>query len=476
MSGALSPPQRLSGLDAAFLALDNRYSQMHTLKFAVLEPNQPGVVLTPEVVAEVLRRRLHAVPCYTQKLKFVPLGLHHPLLVNATDFRFEDHIHTVTVPQPGGRRERDAIIADICGGTLDRRRPLWEMWILDGLAGGRVGCLIKLHHTLADGRVAANQLLAFANAEEADLNVTDNTPTTFALIRDGLADRVRDLGNILALICDTRRTMQATRAIREHAPVRIPKLMSSPPTLFAERVTPARTWGTASLLLSQVTAVAKHYGVSVNDVLLAMLSGAVRGYLLAHGTLPDDPVPTMLPVDTSSPEAADELQGNHWSALMTTLATDEPDAVERLRTIRASMNVAKQIRNARGDLLERWAQYINAALLTKAATAYLESRFAARGKFPTVGVSNVRGPDSAASAGSAKVAEFYSVGPLPTSAVNVTAWSYAGQFNISLLAGRNVVPDAYEFLGLMRDALKELSDRAGMGWRAEELSEGRSLS
>lgn len=451
---------RLSGLDAAFLALDNRFSQMHTLKFAVLEPVDAAVPLTADVIFEMFPKHLHAVPCYTQKLRMVPFGLHHPVLVNATDFRFEDHVHVRTVPAPGGRRERDAVIADVCGGTLSRNRPLWELWILEGLEGGKLGCLIKLHHALADGRVSINQLLTFADAAPAALDIHENTPAPITLIRDGLRDRMLDLAKIPALIRDTRRMRRETKAIIEEATSTPPSLLSCPPTLFSERVSPVRTWGTASLPLAQVSTVAKSYGVSVNDVLLTMLGTAAREYLIRHDALPSRSLPGMLPVDTSTPDIADALQGNHWATLMTTLATDESDIVARLHAIRAAMAVGKQLRKARGGLFERYAQYLNVALLRPIATAYLESRLAKQGKLPPLGASNVRGPDSPAVIEGVRISEFYSVGPLPTSAVNVTAWSYAGQFNMSLLTGRNVIPDAYEFLDLMREALEELHDRA----------------
>ena len=469
-------PQRLTGLDTAFLALENRFSQMHTLKFAVLEAVDADRPLTPEAVMDFLRRRVHAVPCYSQKLRTLPFGLHHPVFVAATDFDPIDHMHVVTVPAPGGRRERDAVIADICGRKLDRRRPLWELWILDGLEGGRIGALTKLHHTLADGRVSTNQILAFAAAPDADLPAGTNTVTYFQLIVSALADRLRDIAKLPALIVDTRRTMRATRRIRGAAPVAIPGMRSAPPTPFDKRASEARTWGTASLPLVHLRLVAKYYQVSINDVLLAMFGTAVRNFLLARGVLPEQSIPATLPVDTSTSEHAGELQGNRWSALTTTLATDEPDIVERLRTISVSMDSAKEIRNARGDLLERWAQYLNLPLMQNVVTAVANSSLAERSGAPVLGTSNVRGPDSIQMMGDFAVSEFYSVGPINHAGMNVTAWSYAGQFNMSLLAGRNVVADPYEILDSMRDGLHELAVRAGIDVQPDRKSDRRTVS
>jgi diacylglycerol O-acyltransferase len=468
MSGAEGSTSRLTGLDAAFLALENRYSQMHTLKFGIFESCTPGEPLDADAIWGLLKRRLHAVPCYAQKLMCVPFGLHHPLLVNATDLDIADNVHIVAVPEPGGRRERDAVIANICGGTLDRRRPLWELWILEGLQGGRVGCLMKLHHTLADGRIAGNQLHAFASAPDADLAVDDNAPTKTVLIRDALIDRARDAAKLPRLIRDAARTMRATRAIRKQAPVQVPGLTSCPSTMFDQQVSQERTWGTASVPLSALASVAKHHKVSINDVLLTMVGSAARQYLIDHDTLPKRSLTAELPVDTSSEEDAGALQGNRWAMLTTTLATDQPDIVQRLHAIRASMSVAKEIRKARGDLMQRWAQYINFPLLQKLVTGVVESRLASMGLFPAIGASNVKGPDPAPVVGELRLCDFYSVGPLNHNGLNVTAWSYAGRFNISLLTGRNLIPDASMFLGPMLDALHELSDRAGINWRANE--------
>jgi diacylglycerol O-acyltransferase / wax synthase len=467
MSGNRGSGSRLTGLDTAFLAMENRYSQMHTLKFGIFESCIPGKSLTADAIWVLLRTHLHAVPCYTQKLMFVPFGLHHPLLVNAVDFDISNQVHVVTVPEPGGRRERDAVIADICGGTLDRGRPLWELWILEGLQGGRVGCLMKLHHTLADGRVAGNQLQAFAAASEADLLVADNAPTRTALIRDALIDRARDTAKLPGLIRDTYRAMRVTRRIRRDSQAQVPGLTSCPSTLFDQRVGQTRTWGTVSVPLSVLSSVAKHYKVSINDVFLTMFGSAARRYLIDHGTLPRKSLTAGLPVDTSSEADAGALQGNRWAMLMTTLATDEPDIVKRLYAIRGSMNVGKQLRKARGDLMERWAQYINLPLVQKAITAVAGSRLASAGLFPAIGASNVKGPDSAPVVGELRVCDFYSVGPLNHNGINVTAWSYAGQFNISLLSGRNLIPDASMFLGPMIDALHELAASAGIDWQAD---------
>ena len=120
---AAEPPQRLTGMDTLFLAMESPTSQVHTLKLSILESAHAGQPLDAVVVREAIEQVVHAVPCYSQKLKPVPLGLHHPLLVGAGDFRLDDHVRHREVPPPGGPRERDRVIAEVCGSPLDRRHP-----------------------------------------------------------------------------------------------------------------------------------------------------------------------------------------------------------------------------------------------------------------------------------------------------------------------------------------------------------------
>jgi diacylglycerol O-acyltransferase / wax synthase len=452
-------PQRLSGLDTAFLAIETPHSQMHTLKLSILE-SATGGPLDVETVKAALRRQLYAVPCYTQKLQLVPFGLHHPLLVGVKDFDVDRHIRVVKVPAPGDRLQRDHSIANICGGALDRGRPLWELWILDGLEGGRIGCLLKLHHCLADGRVATNQLLALTGADPGDPRLADTALPTGRLVLEALRDRVTDLTELPSTIATTVRAVRATRAIRDEADVMVPGMFGGTRTRFSQRVSAQRTWGTATVPVSALTRAAKGFGVSVNDVLLTMVGTAVRHYLDSRGELPDTSLAAGLPVDASSPEDAGALQGNKWSMVMTTLATDVADVVDRLYAVHDCMTVSKAIRREKSDLLEAWARYINLPLVQALMRVSSTAGLLGRAKLTSFGISNVKGPAESMRIGPLRVVDFYSVGPLMEgSGVNVTAWSFAGRFNISVLSARNILDDGGEFLGLMVTALDELIAR-----------------
>ena len=452
--------RRLSGQDAFFLAMETPVSQVHTLKLSVLESAWPEVELTADIVREAISQVLHAVPCYTQRILPSPLGLHHPVLVDDSAFDLDNHVFHRRVPEPGGVRERDAIISDVCGAPLDRRHPLWQIWILTGLQGGRTAVLLKLHHSLADGRVATNQLKAFTSAVPEPLPVVPDPPSVGSGLRYALSDRLTDLAALPALVRDTVQRRRAVKSIRSQAPNDSARLTGGTRTRFSEPPSAQRSWGTVSLPLADVKAVSKRYDVSINDVLLTMTGYALRRYLQERGELPDSSLTAGLPMDTSGPDEATALQGNKWATSFVSLRTDDADVVMQLRDIHKSMAVAKAIRQARGDLAERWMQYISLPLLSAPIRVITKTDLLGRAGLPAVSVSNVRGPSGELHFGGLTVADFFSVGPLVSGAgLNITAWSYANRFNISLLSAHNIVPDPDAILHLMTEGLRELADR-----------------
>src|ERR1700736_5075558 len=151
--------QRLTGLDAGFLYMETPTLHMHTLKISVLDPSTvPGGYSFGNVKQE-LASRLHLLPPFRRRLVEVPFGIHHPVWIEDPDFDIDWHIHRIAVPAPGGQREFCDLISDIASRQLDRSRPLWEIWVVEGLEAGRVGFVAKIHHSVADG-VAAADLLA----------------------------------------------------------------------------------------------------------------------------------------------------------------------------------------------------------------------------------------------------------------------------------------------------------------------------
>src|SRR5438309_2173557 len=179
--------ERLTGLDAGFLYMETPSLHMHTLKIAVLDPAEVPGGYRFELVRELLATRLRHLPPFRRRLVEVPFGLHHPVWIEDPDFDLDWHIRRVAVPAPGGQREFGELISDIASRQLDRTRPLWELWVVEGLEHGYVGIVAKIHHAAADGVAAAAMLASVldpsAGAEaEPDQWQPDRMPARLELL------------------------------------------------------------------------------------------------------------------------------------------------------------------------------------------------------------------------------------------------------------------------------------------------------
>src|SRR5437870_7410604 len=176
--------ERLTGLDAGFLYMETPTLHMHTLKIAVIDPADVLGGYRFELLKEVLASRLHHLPPFRRRLVEVPFGLHHPVWIEDPDFDLDYHVRRVAVPAPGGPKEFAELISDIASHQLDRRRPLWELWVVEGLEHGHVGVVAKIHHSAADGVAAAAMLanvLAVGAEEDVDRWQPDDVPSDWSL-------------------------------------------------------------------------------------------------------------------------------------------------------------------------------------------------------------------------------------------------------------------------------------------------------
>ena len=204
--------ERLTGLDAGFLYMETPSQHMHTLKVAVLDPSTIPDGYSFERVAEVLAQRLHLVPSFRRRLVNVPLRLHHPVWIEDPDFDLAAHLHRAVLPAPGGDQELDDLMSEVVSTPLDRSRPLWELWAVEGLAGGHVAFVAKIHHCLADG-VKAAELLATVLDEHADTPAPDPhawqpepEPSRWRLLADAVVDLARELAHLPGLLVRTFRS------------------------------------------------------------------------------------------------------------------------------------------------------------------------------------------------------------------------------------------------------------------------------
>ena len=464
--------ERMEGVDAGFLYMETPSMHMHTLKIALLAPRRH---VDLEEFTEALMSRLHQLPPMRRRAVPAPFHLNHPLWVVDDDIDPRHHVFHHHLPAGATMADLEDAIGEIASTPLDRSRPLWEVHLLEGLADGRLGAVAKIHHALADGG-AANAMLAnvadqFGAARAEPVTAPERLPGRGRQAVMALQDAIAQIWTLPAVL---RRTLVGLVGLvrhKRHSRVSTPRpLLDTPRTPFNGPLTPRRNFTTVSLPLAEARRVRELHGVTLNDVVLAVVAASLRAFLTTHGGRPVAPLIAGVPVGTDVPGGPVRLHGNRVSNLFTTLATDIDDPVERLHQISRITRETKHVQQALGpDLLREWVQFTPPAPFS--AVLRLYSRWRAAGHHPppfNVVVSNVRGPAEPASVAGAELTDVFSVGPLIEGiGLNITAWSYVDRLNFSLLGCPDLVPDLRPLAAEFGTALQELGavPAAGPGSR-----------
>jgi WS/DGAT/MGAT family acyltransferase len=360
----------------------------------------------------------------------------------------------------------DAVIAEIASAPLDRRRPLWELWLLEGLAEGRVAAVGKVHHAVADGAAVAALLAHVLDPSGTRLAepggptwTAERVPSWAELLRQALRERLRLLARFPALAARTARNVTAVLRRRRTLSVAPPRpLLDTPHTSLSGALTARRAFASTGLVLDEVRAVKRAFGTTLNDVLLALVADALRDYLEARGERPARALVAEVPVATDAPGSA-RLAGNRLSNVFTSLCTDVADPGARLRTIHEVTRAAKALHGALGpDLYEAWMEIVPPRLLTWTMRLYSRLRLADRHR-PAVNVivSCVPGPAHPLGWPGGRLEAIYSVGPvIEGAAINVTAWSYADRLCVGVLTCPDLVPDPHALAAGLHRALGRL--------------------
>jgi diacylglycerol O-acyltransferase len=460
--------QRLSGQDAFFLYRETPTVLQHTLKVAVYEPSS-----TPRSYDEVkasIARHLHLMPPLRRRLVPVPLGLHHPVWIEDPDFDLDFHVRRAGVPAPGGPRELDEMVSEIASHALDRSRPLWELWLLEGLAGGRQAAALKIHHALADGVASAALMDRTAVRSAFESPPPPETawqpepfPSRWRLVRDALVDWLRTLARLPALLAKTARGVRRLVAARRAAKVHAPLAWDTPDTPFNTALRGRRVFATTSFSLADCKRVKQAFGTTLNDVVLALCAGSLRRWLDARGPLPHRPLIASIPVAGDEEGQARRLQGNRVAYFQTALHVELADPVERLLATREVTLEAKRELEIMGrETVIDWMEYLPAVPYT--LLKRLQSRLRLADVVPSPSnlvVSNVSGPRERIYWNGARLVEFYSVGPLSEGiGLNLTVWSYCDRMYCALLACHDQIHDPHEITEGLHDELRELLGRA----------------
>ncbi|MGB8329091.1 MAG: wax ester/triacylglycerol synthase family O-acyltransferase [Polyangiales bacterium] len=460
--------ERFTGQDASFLYMETPSVHMHTLKVAVLDlPTKIPYADVFDLVRVSMESRLHLVPRLRQRPVEVPGGLHHPIWVNDPHFNIGRHLYRSKITAPGGPREMDQAIGEIASIQLPRDRPLWETWLLEGLADGGVVLVTKIHHSLADGVASANILgkLMSIEADQDDLNapnpawVPEPIPSGRTLIADALHDQREQLGEIGPLVKRTITGGITVLANIKHRATAVPYPFVTPRTVFNRTLSPQRSFASTSLPLADLKAVKDAAGVTLNDVVLATVAGALDRFFESRGEKLRRPLIASVPMAVGEPGDAPRTAGNRVANLFTSLCNDVNEPLERLRKIHAVTEQSKKVQQQLGiETMLDWSEVAPAVAYRWILRAYSQSGLSDVIPPPAnLIVSNVRGPDHPLYLAGARLRAIYSVGPaLEGIGLNITGWSYCGELAFALVADGQAVPDPHAITDALRPALDDL--------------------
>ena len=458
-------------MDASFLYFETPSMHMHVAMTAIFDPStMPGGYEFTKI-KEFIESRLHLVPPFRRRIVEVPFRLNHPIWVEDPEFDLDYHIRRIGAPSPGGHEELAEVAAQIASTPLDRSRPLWELYVVEGLADGNIGVVTKMHHCAVDGVSGAELMVNLFDLEPGgreldppEARKPEPIPSDLEMVRHALASRARRQIGIIPLLGTTVRT--ATKLVSRH---RDPDAivgavpLTAPPTPWNGAVTPHRRMSFTRVKLEDVKTIKNAVGCTVNDVVLGLMGGALRRYLEAHDAFtPDQPLIAVCPVSVRS-EAEQGQMNNKVSAMFTSLATDVDDPIERLRTINQVTKGAKEDHNALGaNLLQDWAEHAAPTTFALAARLYSSMNLSDRHRpIHNVVISNVPGPPFPLYYAGAKLEYTLPMGPVMEGAgLNITVLSYMDNVDIGFMVCRELVPDVWSLVTYVQEAMEELLNAA----------------
>ena len=476
--------RQLTSLDAQFLNVESPTTVGHVGSLILLDPaTAPDRTWNLDSVRRVLEPRLHLAPPLRQRLVEVPLGLGRPYWVDDPHFDIEFHLRELALPGPGTEQQLGEQVARIHARALDRTRPLWEGYVITGLEDGKAAYYSKIHHAAIDGISGAEILETVLDITPEprevgpeDLFVPRRLPSRLDLVRRGLTSTALDPVEVLrtlprslsyldelpgasnfpgaGLLSSTAGVLSRALGGGHHVGHRA---LHAPRTPLNGQITPHRRFAYGSVPLADVKQVKNGLGMTVNDVVMTMTAAALRRWLLDHDALPATPLVAAVPVSVRTEDQAGE-GGNQVSVMTAELPTHLADPLERLEFMQGSMQEAKRHFEAvPATLLQDLSRVLPTALSGLAARTLFRLA-TVPGVLFNLFVSNVPGPPVPLYVAGARVEGIYPVSAVTdmTGGLNITLFSYDGHLDFGLIACREMVPDVWNLIGYLQDALREL--------------------
>jgi WS/DGAT/MGAT family acyltransferase len=464
--------RRLSSLDAQFLAAEHGRFGSQYCGMAIYETRR-GEPISAATMKQRLSKRIHLCPPLRWKVVTVPLGLDHPVFVEA-EVNLDEHVSESTLPAPADEATLAAEAARILATRLDRDKPLWRLHVFHGLPE-RIVVVITLHHAAADGIAAGEIFSALLDGGDDNYSAKDTSSDrarsapSWALAARGLASLPLRAARAVRPAPGTLAHLDQVPAVRALPGVQtVTRLVGqgggdnklhAPRTRFNVKLSGNRAVGVGTVSLADVKAVKNRFGVTVNDVVIALCAGALRRRFAQTGDLPAEPLVAYIPVSTRSPDAADRF-GNAISSIVAPIPTHLSEPYERLSFAHDILKQAKRrTSEASPTLLSDVNDPIPAPVFGVAARGLMEimsSRFSR----PPVNlvISNVAGSPAPLTCFGAPLLANYPLSLVFDGfALNITVVSYVDGLDIGIVGDAEALPDAWELIADFRAELAELS-------------------
>jgi diacylglycerol O-acyltransferase len=471
--------KHLSIVDGAFLHIESAEMPMHVGSLNLFEPpagySGSGYY---EAVKEHVGKRMHMAPVFTRKLALMPFDLANPVWIHDDDVDLDYHVRHMVLPKPGSMKQLEALAARLHSMLLDRSRPLWEFYVIEGLADGRIGFYGKVHHAAVDGQAGvamATSMFDFTPEPRAVKPPRERRGHTYQLgvaelLAAALQNQFQQLVQsvkLLPAIASTalsaargalaarRAESAADRAERQaDKPASMFKL--APSTPFNHTITNQRAFAAVSLPLPEVKATAKALGGTINDMVLWLCSTALRTYLKEGRELPEKSLVAGVPISLRA--EGDTSANNQVAGTLIDLGTEIADPLERLKAIRRGTSAMKrQMGTFRGVIPTDFPSLGSPWLIAGLASLYGRSRIADWLRITNVTISNVPGSRVPVYLVGAKMTDYYPLSIVVHGvALNLTVQSHVDQLCFGLIACRRAVPDVHELGAHLQRALATL--------------------
>ena len=460
---------QLSAMDASFLYIEAPTMPQHVLGVMLFDAAGSEGRFTIDRFRAVLEERIHLLPAFERRLVTVPLHLDHPYWIHDADVDIDAHLHRYTLDAPGDLHTLGRLVGQIGSRILDRDRPLWELWLVDGLATGQVALVAKMHHSTIYGSAGADMMAHLldltpdgreveppASEPEAEhpsgvgllARAGLNTARRPALVAQTLVRGARSVGQLGGLV---------VKSVTTKAPVTLP--FSAPKSLLNGPLTPARQAAFTTVDFADIKRVKDGYGTKVNDVVLAAVTDALRAYCLKRDALPSKALIASCPMNLG----AGAVEGtNKLTAMMVPLPVLTEDPVDRLRQIAQATQDAKGFTDALGPEAVGDIAELMPALIVKTGSRLYDGLGLSRLHPPlqSLVVSNMPGPPIPLYSAGARVDAVFPLGPLlPGAGLNITVLSNMGALDVGMLCCPDLVPDVWEIADGFPAAIATLLDR-----------------